>query len=73
MFAGKSGVPAWKTIPTWDVIGTVDKVIDPTEQLAMAKRAHAHVTEIKAPHLSMVSDPSAVTCAIEQAATATTT
>lgn len=73
VFAGKSGVPAWKTVPTWDVIGTVDKVIDPAEQLAMAKRAHAHVTEIKAPHLSMVSDPSAVTRAIEQAAAATTT
>jgi pimeloyl-ACP methyl ester carboxylesterase len=72
VFTGKSGTPAWETIPTWAVIGTVDKVIDPSEQLAMAKRAHAHITEIKAPHLSMVSDPSAVTGVILQAVHATT-
>jgi pimeloyl-ACP methyl ester carboxylesterase len=56
-----SGVPAWKTIPSWAVVGTADKVIVPAEQLAMAKRAHARITEVKAPHLSMVSDPGAVT------------
>jgi hypothetical protein len=50
----------------------VDKVIDPAEQLAMAERAHAHITEIKAPHLSMVSDPGAVTAVICQAVHATT-
>jgi pimeloyl-ACP methyl ester carboxylesterase len=71
-FTDKSGTPAWKTIPTWDVIGTVDKVISPAEQLAMAKRTHAHITEIKAPHLSMVSDPGAVTRVILQAVHATT-
>jgi pimeloyl-ACP methyl ester carboxylesterase len=72
VFTGKSGTPAWETIPTWAVIGTVDKVIDPAEQLAMAKRAHAHITEIKAPHLSMVSDPAAVTGVILKAVYATT-
>jgi pimeloyl-ACP methyl ester carboxylesterase len=72
VFTGKSGTPAWQTIPTWAVIGTVDKVIDPSEQLAMAKRAHARITEIKAPHLSMVSDPGAVTRVILQAVHATT-
>jgi pimeloyl-ACP methyl ester carboxylesterase len=71
-FTEPSGTPAWKTIPTWDVIGTVDKVISPAEQLAMAERAHAHVTEIKAPHLSMVSDPGAVTGVILKAVHATT-
>jgi pimeloyl-ACP methyl ester carboxylesterase len=72
VFTGKSGAPAWTTIPTWAVVGTVDKVIDPAEQLAMAKRAHAHITEIKAPHLSMVSDPGAVTAVILRAVHATT-
>jgi pimeloyl-ACP methyl ester carboxylesterase len=66
-----SGPPAWKTIPTWDVVGTVDKVIPPAEQLFMAHRANAHVTEIPAGHLSMVSDPCAVANAIESAAQAT--
>ncbi|HLK02252.1 MAG TPA: alpha/beta hydrolase, partial [Streptosporangiaceae bacterium] len=53
--------PAWQTIPSWDVIGTADHVIPPAEQFAMAQRARAHITEIDAPHLSMISDPGTVT------------
>jgi pimeloyl-ACP methyl ester carboxylesterase len=53
------------------VIGTEDHVITPDSQRAMAARAHAHVTEIDAPHLSMLSDPNAVAKVIEQAAAAT--
>ena len=34
----------------------------------MAQRAGAHITEIKAPHLSMISDPGAVTRVILGAA-----
>ena len=34
----------------------------------MAKRAGSHITEIKAPHLSMISDPHAVTQVILNAA-----
>jgi pimeloyl-ACP methyl ester carboxylesterase len=71
-FTEPSGDPAWKTIPSWAVVGTEDKVIVPAEQLAMAERAHAHITEIKAPHLSMVSDPGAVTRVILSAVNATT-
>jgi pimeloyl-ACP methyl ester carboxylesterase len=62
--------PAWQTIPSWAVIGTNDKVIPPAEQLAMAQRAGAHITEIAAPHLSMISDPGAVTRVILNAASA---
>jgi pimeloyl-ACP methyl ester carboxylesterase len=60
--------PAWQTIPSWDVIGTADHVIPPAEQVVMAKRAGSHITEIKAPHLSMISDPGAVTGVILEAA-----
>jgi pimeloyl-ACP methyl ester carboxylesterase len=66
-----SGVPAWQTIPSWDVIGTADHVIPEAGQLAMAHRAHAHITKISAPHLSMISSPCAVARVIEQAARAT--
>src|SRR6266496_2259122 len=31
-----SGVPAWKTIPSWYLVGTEDKVIPPTQQRFMA-------------------------------------
>jgi len=67
----QTGVPAWKTIPSWAVIGTADRVILPAEQLAMARHAHAHITEVRAPHLSMISDPGVVTRVILEAAHAT--
>ncbi len=70
-FADVSGVPAWKTIPSWAVIGTTDKVIPPASQLAMAQHAGAHITEIRAPHLSMIAKPADVTRVIERAANAT--
>jgi pimeloyl-ACP methyl ester carboxylesterase len=64
--------PAWQTIPSWAVIGTADKVIPPAEQVIMAKRAGAHVTMIDgAPHLSMISNPGAVTRVILAAVAAT--
>jgi pimeloyl-ACP methyl ester carboxylesterase len=67
----QSGVPAWKTISSWDVIGTVDHVIPVAQQLFMAKRAHAHITKVHAPHLSMLSNPSVVAKVIMKAAQAT--
>jgi pimeloyl-ACP methyl ester carboxylesterase len=69
--AEPSGIPAWKTIPSWAVVGLDDHVIPPAGQLAMAHNAGVEITEIHAPHLSMISDPAAVTKVIEQAAKAT--
>jgi len=66
-----SGAPAWKTIPSWAVIGTADKALPPAEQTFMAKRAGAHITDVNAGHLSMIADPEAVAQVIEQAAQAT--
>ncbi|MFZ1996175.1 MAG: alpha/beta hydrolase [Solirubrobacteraceae bacterium] len=66
-----SGVPAWATIPSWAIIGTADHIIPPGQQLFMANRAHAHITKINAPHLSMISNPDAVARVIMQAAQAT--
>jgi pimeloyl-ACP methyl ester carboxylesterase len=66
-----TGVPAWKTIPSWAVVGTADHAIPLPLQLAMARNAHARITEVKAPHLSMVSDPGVVASVILQAAHAT--
>ena len=68
--AEPSGPPAWATIPSWAVIGTGDKVIPPAEQLAMAERAGARVTEINGGHLALISDPSAVAAVIMRAAAA---
>jgi pimeloyl-ACP methyl ester carboxylesterase len=67
---GTSGTPAWKTIPSWAVIGTADQVIPPAELRTMAERAGARITDVNAGHLSLISDPGAVTQVIIQAATA---
>jgi pimeloyl-ACP methyl ester carboxylesterase len=63
-----SGPPAWTTIPSWDLVGTIDNAIPSSIQLFMANRAHAHITEVKAGHLSMISQPNAVTKVILEAA-----
>ncbi len=70
-FTEPSGPPAWKTIPSWAVIGTADLVIPPAELTFMAKRAGAHITDVNAGHLSLISKPSVVTRIILEAARAT--
>ena len=70
-FTEPSGPPAWKTIPSWAVIGTADQVIPPAELTLMAKRAGARITDINAGHLSLISEPSVVTRVILQAVRAT--
>jgi pimeloyl-ACP methyl ester carboxylesterase len=66
-----SGTPAWKTIPSWYVLGTIDKAIPPAIQLFMAQRIHAHITTVRAGHLSMVAAPGLVAKVIAAAARAT--
>jgi len=67
-----SGPPAWKTLPSWAVIGTEDRVIPPATQRSMAERAGATITEVAGSHVSMVSHPSATVEAIEAAAASIT-
>jgi pimeloyl-ACP methyl ester carboxylesterase len=52
-----SGPTAWKTRPSWAVIGTEDRVIPPATQRHMAERAGATITEVAGSHVSMVSHP----------------
>lgn len=63
-----SGTPAWKTIPSWYLVGTLDKVIPPYAQIFMAQRANAHIVQVKASHPAMISRPGATTELIEDAA-----
>jgi pimeloyl-ACP methyl ester carboxylesterase len=64
----KSTAPAWKTIPSWYLIGRQDQVISPDAQRFMAKRAHSHTVEINSSHVSYISHPGKVTKLILQAA-----
>jgi len=54
----------WKSIPTWAVIGTEDRVIPPAVLRSMAERAGATITEVAASHVSMVSHPDVAVAAI---------
>jgi pimeloyl-ACP methyl ester carboxylesterase len=64
----KSGKPAWKMIQSWAVIGTEDHILPPQLQEFMAKRAGSHITDVKAPHLSLIAKPAAVAKVIVSAA-----
>ncbi|GIF68956.1 alpha/beta hydrolase [Asanoa ishikariensis] len=57
----ESGPAAWKTIPSWYVVGTQDQVIPKAQQLFMAKRAGSAVTKVDAGHLSLITKPDEVT------------
>lgn len=55
-----SGVPAWRSIPSWYLLGRDDKVIPADRQRFMAQRAQAHLVEVRASHVSLISHPDAV-------------
>lgn len=55
---------AWKTIPSWAVVGTDDLVIPPAVQRSMAERAGSTITEVAGSHVSMVSHPQVTVDAI---------
>jgi pimeloyl-ACP methyl ester carboxylesterase len=68
-----SGAPAWKSIPSWFVHGSADKVIPPAVHAFMAQRAGAKdaIVVKGASHVVMISHPSVVANLIEKAAAAT--
>ena len=68
--ATPSGPPAWRSIPTWALVGTRDGVLPPAEQIVMAERARAHIVRVNASHLSMISKPKDVADLIREAARA---
>jgi pimeloyl-ACP methyl ester carboxylesterase len=71
-FEDPSGAPAWKTIPSWALLGTQDRVIPPALQEEMYERAGAHISRVRAGHLSLITRPRAVVRVILSAVRATT-
>jgi pimeloyl-ACP methyl ester carboxylesterase len=67
-FGEPSGPPAWKTIPSWYLLGREDRAIPPATQGFMARRAGAAITRIHSSHASPVAHPAAVTTLILKAA-----
>lgn len=65
-----SGEPAWKSIPSWDLVTMQDRAIPPSGQFFMARRADSHISTVDSAHDVMVSHPDAVTAVVLQAARA---
>lgn len=60
--------PAWKSKPSYGIVATQDRMINPDLERTMYKRAGATVTEVKGSHVIFLSQPRAVANVIEQAA-----
>jgi pimeloyl-ACP methyl ester carboxylesterase len=70
-FGEPSGPPAWKTIPSWSLIGTLDHVIPPALQEEMSSRAGATISRVRVGHLTPITRPGVVTKVILSAVDAT--
>src|ERR1700730_3136619 len=51
-FTHKVTNPAWKNKPTWYMVATADRSINPDQQRMMAKRANAKTVEVTASHVA---------------------
>ena len=61
---------AWKTKPSFGIVATNDRMINPDLERTMYARAKAKVTQIKASHAVLISQPRMVAKVIKQAAQA---
>jgi pimeloyl-ACP methyl ester carboxylesterase len=61
---------AWRSLPSWYVLTTDDRIIPPTVQRRMATRAQAVITDVRASHAVHLSQPRAVAETIAAAARA---
>ncbi len=68
-FTHKVTRAAWKTKPTWYMVATADRSINPDQERMMAKRAHAKTVEVNASHVAYMSHPKETAKLIEDAAT----
>ena len=71
VFDERAQVAAWKTLPSWAMVGTRDLMIHPDAQRFMAQRAGAlTIEEIDASHSVAVSHPAVVANLVEVAVNA---
>jgi len=66
-FGEPSGVPAWKTLPSWAVVATSDRAAGTDVVRTHAERAGAQITELDGSHVIMISKPDEVVQVIESA------
>ena len=68
-FTHKVVSPAWKTKPTFYMVASSDRSINPIQERMMAKRANAKTVEVDSSHVAYMSHPKETVKLIEDAAT----
>jgi len=66
----KANVAAWHQKPSFGIVATEDRLINPDLQRFMYRRVNDAITEVKASHAVFLSQPRAVALVIEKAARA---
>lgn len=69
VFAAKSGIPAWRSKPSFYVVAQKDGAINPVLERFMSARIKAKTIELNASHVTMISKPQEVAKLIITAAT----
>jgi pimeloyl-ACP methyl ester carboxylesterase len=70
-FTSPITTPAWKSKPSWYLVATQDRAINPENERKMAKRANAKTIEVNSSHAAYISHPKETAKLIEEAATST--
>ncbi len=68
LLAGRTTQAAWRSKPSFYAVSTEDRTIDPDLERFMAKRMGAKTIEVKASHVSMISQPAVIAGLILEAA-----
>jgi pimeloyl-ACP methyl ester carboxylesterase len=68
LFNAPMGTPAWKTKPSWYIVGKNDRAVPPDLERFVSKRMGAHTIELDSSHCPMLSQPRAVVDMILHAA-----
>jgi pimeloyl-ACP methyl ester carboxylesterase len=68
LLAGKTAHAAWRSKPSWYAVSTEDRTINPDLERFMAKRMGAKTIEVKASHVSLISQPDMIANLILEAA-----
>jgi pimeloyl-ACP methyl ester carboxylesterase len=68
LLAGKTTQAAWHSKPSYYAVSTEDRTINPDLQRFMAKRMGAKTIEVKASHVSLISQPDVIAGLILEAA-----
>jgi pimeloyl-ACP methyl ester carboxylesterase len=68
LLTGRTTQAAWRSKPSFYAVSTEDRTIHPDLERFMAKRMGAKTIEVKASHLSMISNPQVITQLILEAA-----